>query len=436
MADFHQDKIITTLHALYEAVDRESYLVNLERRLEEHAKHWNICLLLPCLFSELQNPDVLDRIVEGIQQVRYLHRIVVALGGAPDEAQYQEAKNYFGQLREEGRDVKVIWIDSPRIQSILQEIQEREIQIGVQGKGQSVWTALGYIFAKEDCDVIALHDCDIVTYDRTLLGRLIEPAANPNNDFQFCKGFYARISPTDRAMKGRVTRLFVTPFVDAMSGIMAERHHNELVAFFNYHRTYKYPLAGEFSFTTQMARGMNVAYDWGLEVATLSQVYDQLIPRKIVQIDLTPNYEHKHQIVSEEDKAQGLHRMVVDIAKFYLTYMRSHGVPLDDYFVDMMLHTYYQNALKFIRMYSYDAEVNGLHYDLYQEEATARHFRGFLWTAWEQSKGPHEAKLIPSWNRVRYSFPEVYDRILDAVEADNASSFDVNLSAEEEQNDA
>ena len=112
--------------------------------------------------------------------------------------------------------------------------------------------------------------------------------------------------------------------------------------------------------------------------------------------------------------------MVVDIAKFYLIYMRSHGIPLDDAFVDMMLHTYYQNALSFIRNYSDDAEVNDLVYDRYQEELSARHFRAFLWTAWEQSKGPHESSLIPSWNRVVYSLPNIYDELLEAVEADNA----------------
>jgi len=111
--------------------------------------------------------------------------------------------------------------------------------------------------------------------------------------------------------------------------------------------------------------------------------------------------------------------MVVDIAKFYLNYMRSHGVPLDDAFVDMMLHTYYQNALKFIKSYSDDAEVNDLFYDRHQEELTAQYFRGFLWTAWEQSKGPSQSSLIPSWNRVHYSVPNIYDRLLRAVEADN-----------------
>ena len=31
MADFHQEGLITTLHALYEAFDSEEYLVNLEK---------------------------------------------------------------------------------------------------------------------------------------------------------------------------------------------------------------------------------------------------------------------------------------------------------------------------------------------------------------------------------------------------------------------
>ncbi len=419
MADFHQERMITTLHALYEAFDREAYLTELERRLQERSRHRGISLLLPSLFAELENPDVLDRILDGIHQARYLRRVVVALGGAPEEHQFQQAKEYFGRLQIPGRDVKVVWVDGPRIQELLEDLRHREVPTGEKGKGQSVWLALGYIFARHDCDVVALHDCDIVTYDRVLLARLIEPTADPNNDIQFCKGYYARISPKEKAMKGRATRLFVTPFVDAMADIMTEHGYEELARFFSYHRCFKYPLAGEFSLSTRMARSINIAYDWGLEVATLSQVYDQLIARQIAQIDLAPNYEHKHQELSPEDEGAGLHRMVVDIAKFYLTYMRSHGVPVDDGFVDMMLHTYYQNALKFVRRYSYDAEVNDLSYDLYEEEEAARHFRAFLWDAWEQSRGPHEAKLIPSWNRVSYNYPDIYTRLEEAVESDN-----------------
>ena len=285
MADFHQEGVVTTLHSLYEAFDKDQYLEELEQKLADYATHQNITLLLPCLYSELKNPEVLDPIVNDISQANYIHSIVVALGGA----------NY------------------------------------------------------DQFSGIALHRCDIVTYDRLLLGRLIEPVANPNNDFEFCTGFYARISPTERAMKGRVPRLFVVPFVDAMMKIMRERGFYELENFFHYHRSFNYPLAGEFSFSTHLARGLNIAYDWGLELSTLSEVYNKLITKKIAQVDLARNYEHKHQEMSPEDAQRGLHRMAVDIAKFYLNYMRSHGFALDDAIIDMILHTYYQNALNFIK---------------------------------------------------------------------------------------
>ena len=418
MADFHQEGVITTLHSLYESFEREIYLENLERKLEEYSTHSHICLLLPCLYAELQNPEVLDRIINDIGKVKYLHSVVVALGGA-DYDQFVEARAYFARLGSSDRELKVVWIDGPGVNEVLDRIRERDISTGVAGKGQSVWIGLGYILGSEKAEVIALHDCDIVTYDRLLLGRLIEPVANPNNDFEFCKGYYARISPVERAMKGRVTRLFVVPFVDAMMKIMRERGFYELERFFRYHRSFNYPLAGEFSFSSSLARGLNIAYDWGLEVSTLSEVYAKLITKKIAQVDLAPNYEHKHQEMSAGDSQRGLHRMVVDIAKFYLNYMRSHGFALDDATIDMILHTYYQNTMGFIKSYSDDSEVNDLIYNRYGEEQAAHFFRGFLWTAWEQSKGPHVSSQIPSWNRVIYTLPDIYDHLIHVVNEDN-----------------
>ncbi|MFH2012129.1 MAG: glycosyl transferase [Pseudomonadota bacterium] len=420
MADFHQEGTITTLHALYEVFDVEEYLAGLEQKLEEYSRQIKISLILPCLYSEMLNPQVLGRIIDEIQKVRYLNNVVVALGGATEESKFKEAREYFRRLTTPDRDVKVLWVDGTRIQKILGGIRERKIPTGVEGKGQSVWLALGYLFAREDSDVIALHDCDILTYNRLLLGRLIEPTANPNNDFEFCKGYYMRVSPTERSMKGRVTRLFVAPFVDIMKQIMGDRGYRELESFFGYHRTFNYPLAGEFSFTTRLAKGINIAYDWGLEVSTLSEVYQRVIPRKIAQIDLIPNYEHKHQILSPDDKTKGLHRMVMDIAKFYFNYMRSNGVALDDAFVEMVRQTYYQNTLRFIKQYSDDAEANDLVFDRYEEELMAWYFHEFLWTTWEEIKEKRENTQIPSWNRVLYSIPDIYAKLMKAVEADNS----------------
>jgi glucosyl-3-phosphoglycerate synthase len=418
MSDFHQQGSLTTLHAFYDIFDRQEYLAELEAKLEKYSTLHKVSLLLPCLYAELWNRQVLDNIVGHIAAVRYINKIVVALGGA-DYEHFKEAQGYFCQLADANRQVRIVWLEGERIQQILQRIREKNVSVGVAGKGQSVWVALGYILAKEDTDVIALHDCDIITYDRFLLGRLIEPALNPNNDFEFCKGYYARISPTEREMKGRVTRLFVVPFVDAMMKLMRERNLMDLERFFAYHLSFKYQLAGEFSFSTRLAREVNIAYDWGLEVSTLSEVYDRLVLRKIAQVDLAANYEHKHQDLSADDASRGLHRMVVDIAKFFLNYMRSHRFYLNDEIIDMILHSYYQNALQFVKMYSEDAEVNGLYYNRYEEEIAVQHFRGFLWQAWEQSKGPTESTLIPSWNRVLYSLPEIFTDLIKAVEEDN-----------------
>ncbi|MEE9565956.1 MAG: glycosyl transferase [Desulfobacteria bacterium] len=419
MSEFHQEGYITTIHGFYDLFDPEEHLVRLEKKLEKFSRHMCISLLLPSLYDEIRVPEVLENIIDQINRVDYLCSVVVALGGTKEEKEFREAKEYFGRLKKEGRDVKVVWVEGPRIGQIFKKLEEQKIPTGVQGKGQSVWITLGYLFASEVSDVIALHDCDIVTYDRLLLGRLIEPTANPNNDFEFCKGYYARISPTEMAMKGRTTRLFVAPFAEALARIMHDRSHHMLEQFFRYHRTFRYPLAGEFSFLARLGRAINIAYDWGLEVSTLSEVYNRLTPKKIAQIDLCKNYEHKHQELSEKNAGSGLHRMVVDIAKFYLNYVRSHGMAIDDSFIDMLQHTYYSTAIGFVKSYSDDAESNDLVYDRHHEELTVRYFRDFIVTAWEQASQEKEGTQIPSWNRVIYSAPDIYGDLLEAVEKDN-----------------
>ena len=42
--------------------------------------------------------------------------------------------------------------------------------------------------ARGKAESIALHDCDILTYEKSLLAKLFYPVANPVFNFQFCKG--------------------------------------------------------------------------------------------------------------------------------------------------------------------------------------------------------------------------------------------------------
>src|SRR5262249_30631416 len=113
--------------------------------------------------------------------------------------------------------VTVIWMDSERLRGLFQLLEERGLSAGVDGKGRSCWMAFGFLLAARDCDVLALHDCDIVNYSRELLARLCYPMAHPHLGFEFCKGYYARVS--DR-LHGRATRLFVAPLIRALEGMV------------------------------------------------------------------------------------------------------------------------------------------------------------------------------------------------------------------------
>ncbi|MEM0954703.1 MAG: glycosyl transferase, partial [Pseudomonadota bacterium] len=198
MGDFHQNGLVTTLHNL-----THRPVEDLERELMQFSGQRPMALVLPCLHSELSGP-ALENIVDELCKVPYLTEIVIGLDAATQD-DYVEALQYFSRLPQHHR---VLWNDGPRLTAIDDKLRQKGLAPAERGKGRNVWYMLGYVLATDRAESVALHDCDIVTYDRKLLARLIYPVANPNFSYAFCKGYYARIA-TDN-MGGRVSRLFVT----------------------------------------------------------------------------------------------------------------------------------------------------------------------------------------------------------------------------------
>ncbi|MGB0732804.1 MAG: glycosyl transferase, partial [Pontibacterium sp.] len=174
MADFYQNGIITTLHNLSQRpiADLESDLMRFSRRRK-------MGLLLPSLYSELQGP-ALDNIVEEVKQVPYLSEIVVGLDRA-NEDEYRDALKFFSRFPQHHR---VLWNDGPRLQAIDAELKKHDLAPRELGKGRNVWYCMGYMLASGRAESIALHDCDIVTYNRELLARLIYPVAHPQFNYE------------------------------------------------------------------------------------------------------------------------------------------------------------------------------------------------------------------------------------------------------------
>ena len=80
--------------------------------------------------------------------------------------------------------------------------------------------------ARNQADAIALHDCDIITYERRLL-QLFYPVANPNFNYEFCKGYYPRY--VKGKLNGRASRLLVYPLLVAMEKTIEKNDYLEFM---------------------------------------------------------------------------------------------------------------------------------------------------------------------------------------------------------------
>lgn len=401
MTDFYQTGIITTLHRL-----GKPSLERIEGELLQFSRIRPIALVLPALYSEFEGP-AMPKIVEELAKVKYLSELVLVLDKASDK-EFQRAREFMAPIP---GNVRIIHNDGKRVTEIYDTFKRNGLEVGERGKGRSAWLAFGYVLANGKCDVIALHDCDIVGYSRELLARLCYPVANPRLDYVFCKGYYSRVT---NKMHGRVTRLLVTPLVRSLQNLGGKHE------FLDFIDSFRYALAGEFAMSTDMARVNRIPWDWGLEVGSLAEVYRNFSPRRVCQVDIAETYEHKHQALSSEDPQKGLMKMTVDICKSIFRTLASEGVVFSDGFFKSLSVAYLRLAEDTIMKYEADAAVNGLEFDRHEEAKAVDAFtRAISLAATTFMENPMGMPLIPNWNRVTSAIPGILDMLKKAVDEDN-----------------
>ena len=401
MSDLYQTGIISTLHRFH-----TRNLEQLESDLEQLSEERPISLILPALYSELEG-KALKRIVEKLKKVRYLHQIVVSLSDA-DNNDHQLARDFFSVLPQK---VRIIRNRSDRIEELFQLLSDHNLIIGPDGKGRAVWIAFGYVLAEGRSYMIALHDCDIINYEREMLARLCYPIVNPELNYEFCKGYYTRVSDQ---IYGRVTRLFVTPLVRAMEKIIG---YTPLLIFLD---SFRYPLAGEFSMTCELARINRIPGDWGLDFGVLAEVFRNSSAKRVCQVDLVDSYEHKHQSLSESNPEGGLFKMSIDITRVFFRALASEGVVFSNAFIKTILTTYLRTAQDTVMKFRDDAAINNLAFDARQESLAVKTFsEGLRLGANSFLEDPLGSPEIPNWNRVCSAIPDFFNMLQNAVEEDN-----------------
>ena len=402
MSEFSQNGIISTLHDFGTRSTNE-----IEKDLLKFSKERKMELILPCLYSELEG-TALPNIVEEISKTKYLDHIIVGLDKA-NENQAKKAWKFFRKLK---TPFSILWNDGPRLTALHEELVAKNLAPTELGKGRNVWYCIGYVNARAKAEAVGLHDCDITTYDRSLLARLFYPIANPNFHFEFCKGYYARIA--GGKMNGRVSRLLVTPLLLAMEQVLGS---NDYLSFM---KGFRYPLAGEFSFRKSLIPELRIPSDWGLEVGILSEMQRNQATNRVCQVDIADIYDHKHQSLSAEDASKGLSRMSADITKVLLRKLATQGHSFGPETLRTIKASYYRIALDMSGFYQKDAALNGLDYDIDTEERAIELFAENIMRAGEVfSYAPMETPFIPSWSRVLSAIPDIGYRLRKAVEEDN-----------------
>jgi len=402
MGDFYQNGNITNLHNLSRRPFEE-----MEEELVEFSKKRPMGLVLPSLYSELET-EALPDIISKLRDVPYLSQIIIGLDRA-DQSQYEHALKFFEQLPQHHR---VLWNDGPRLKVIDAELKALGLAPEQMGKGRNVWYCFGYALATSKVESLALHDCDILTYDRNLLARLIYPVANPKFNYEFCKGYYARTA--NGTLNGRVSRLLVTPLIRALKTSVGNSEYLE------YMDSYRYPLAGEFSFRIDVLNDLRIPSDWGLEIGILSEMKRNYASNRLCQVDIADSYDHKHQDLSEDNDEGGLSKMSIDISKALFRKLATQGAVFNQGMFRTIKASYYRIALDFIEIYRDDAMINGLSTDVHEEELAVELFAENIIKAGNIFlENPMETPFVPSWSRVTTAVPDIFERLKTAVEEDH-----------------
>ncbi len=401
MSDFFQNGRIATLHNL-----GNRSLEAMEAELNEWAEKKPMCLVLPCLYSELEGP-ALENIIQELSKVTYLDEIIIGLDRAT-EAEFEHAKQFFSRLPQRHH---ILWNDGPRLKAIDKVLDEYGLAPNELGKGRNVWYCLGYALAQGRAKAVALHDCDILTYKRDIVAKLFYPVVHPTFNYAFCKGYYYRAA--NGKLNGRVSRLLVSPLVRALEKVFG---HDEYLDFID---SFRYPLAGEFSMIMDVVSSIRIPSDWGLEIGVLSEVNRRYSDERVCQVDIADAYDHKHQDLSQDNPEGGLSKMSTDISKSLFRKLAIKGTVFTPEAFRTIKASYYRLALDLIDRHHNDAVINGMTLDRNQEENTVELFTKCIMRAGEQFlSDPTERPFMANWSRVLSAVPDVYDQLLDAVAQD------------------
>jgi glucosyl-3-phosphoglycerate synthase len=364
-------------------------------RLNSLKKEYPSGLIIPIKGSDIKSPG-LPKMVEEINHCEYLTKVLIALS-ADDYKGYNEALSLSKSFKV---PCEVVWCNKPEVLSVLEDLKHKGLDVTpLLGKGKDVWIAMG--IASLDLFAFAVHDADIVTYNKMLPTKLLYPIIEPKLDFFFSKGYYARINLDSRKLYGRINRLFIGPLLEVLQEKLCYSR------FLTYLQSFSYPLAGELAVYSDLATHLRVPNDWGLELGLLAELYRNSAYRRICEVDLGI-YDHRHKQVSADALLKTAEDGFVTLLR---TLTEMENIEVSEPFLVSLQVAYRRLAQDKIRQYHADAICNNLDFNRHEEEVHVDLLCNVILSAGRKYlENPLKAQL-PDWLRAVAAIPNIRERL-------------------------
>ena len=366
-------------------------------RLTELKNQYPAGLIIPILSSDIQNIG-LPKMIQDINQCQYLKKVIIALS-TNNPKEYDQAM----QLSKDFKvPCEVAWCNKPEVTQILEELKHKGLDVtSLSGKGKDVWIATG--IASLDLFAFALHDSDIVTYNKTIPTKLLYPIIEPKLDFFISKGYYARIGQTNHKLYGRLNRLFIGPLLEVLQEKL------QYSKFLTYLQSFSYPLAGEIAVYSDLATHLRIPNDWGLEIGLLAELYRNAAYRRICEVDLGI-YDHRHKTVRNDSLLKTAEDSFVTLLR---TLTETENIEVSDPFLISLQVAYRRLSQDKIRQYHAEAICNNFDYNRHEEEVDVDLLCNVILTGGRKYlENPIKAQL-PDWLRTISAMPNIRERLRD-----------------------
>ena len=369
-------------------------------RLQSLSKKFPSGLIIPIMENDLNSPTLVDMIPE-LNSCDYLRKIFIALSAKTPEV-YEQALRL---CRNFMIPCDVVWCNKPEVNSTLEDLKKTGLDVTkLSGKGKDLWITMG--IASLELYAFAVHDADIVHYSKMLPTKLLYPIIEPNLDFYFSKGYYARINVETRRMYGRISRLFMNPILEALQEKIGYSSQ-----FLTYLQSFSYPLSGEFAVYSDVATHLRVPCDWGLEVGMLAELFRNASSRRICEVDLG-TYDHKHKEIVPNELLKTAEESLITL---FRTMTETDGIEVSASFLKSLQVMYRRFAQDKVRQYHADAVCNGLEFDRHQEETYVDRLSDIIVSAGEKYLINPAKTQLPGWLRTIAAMPNIREELREAA---------------------